>query len=457
VLPPGDTIAAIATATGPAAIGIVRLSGPRAGDVLARVVPAANAARHPRRMCRGRALDPRDGSLLDDVLCFFAPGPATVTGEDVAEIHGHGGPVVLGRLLAAALAAGARAAEPGEFTYRGFVGGRLDLTRAEAVAHLIAARSERAANAALARLDGAAGRALGGALDALTVAAARVEAGLDFPDEDLPPAAAKDIAAAVEAALSPLREAERSFALGARLADGARIALAGPVNAGKSSLLNRLAGAERALVDAAPGTTRDVVEARGEISGVPVLFCDTAGLRPDASGLEGRGIEAGRRAVREADALVIVLDGAAAGSTGAVDLAGLVARESGRPALVACNKSDLPGFSARVPAALADLARVEISARTGAGIDALVEALGRLLIGDDGAAEPLLSTARQHRAVEVAIARAGAAAARLREGADPELAAEDLRRAREALAGLFGADADAQLLDGIFSTFCLGK
>jgi tRNA modification GTPase len=408
-------------------------------------------------MRRGRALDPADGSPVDDVLCFFAPGPRTVTGEDVAEIHGHGGAVVLGRLLAAVIAAGARAAQPGEFTYRGFVNGRFDLSRAEAVAGLIAARSERAAAAAVARLDGAVGRALAGALDALTAAAVRVEVGLDFPDEDLPLAAAADIAAAVEAALEPLREAERSFGLGARLADGARVALVGPVNAGKSSLLNRLAGAERALVDAAPGTTRDVVEVRGELGGVPVLFCDTAGLRPDAAGLEGRGIEAGRRAAREADALVIVLDGAGESSAGASipDEPGGLA--GSRPVLVALNKSDLPGFSARVPAALADLPRVEISALTGAGIEALVEALGRLLAGDEGAGEPLLANARQHGAVKVAADRAAAAAARLREGADPELAAEDLRLARESLASLFGRDADAQLLDDIFSTFCLGK
>lgn len=453
---PGDTIAAVATAPGPAAIGIVRISGPRAGAVLEAVVPDAGAVSRPRRIRRGRARDPGDGAPVDDVLCFFAPGPRTVTGEDLGEIHGHGGPVVLGRLLAAVLAAGARPAEPGEFTCRGFVNGRFDLTRAEAVAQLISARSERAAAAALARLEGAAGRTLDGSLDLLTRAAARLEAGLDFPDEDLPPAAAGELAGLVERALGPLAEAARSFRLGSRLADGAQVAFAGPVNAGKSSLFNRLAGEERALVDPGPGTTRDVVEARGELGGVPVLYRDTAGLREGAEGVESRGIDLGLRAAREADAVVIVLDGAAGAAASPVT-EGLAGLAGSRPVLVALNKCDLHGFAPRVPAALEHLPRVAVSALTGAGVEALAGLLGRLLAGDEGAGEPLLATARQHREVRQAIEHADAAAARLREGADPELAAEDLRLAREALERLFGRGADESLLDGIFSTFCLGK
>jgi tRNA modification GTPase len=456
---PGDTIAAIATGPAPAALGIVRVSGPRAAEVLEAVVPGARAVSRPRRLCQGRAIDPRTRAPIDDVLCAFARGPRTVTGEDVAEIQGHGGPVVMRALLEAALAAGARAAAPGEFTSRAFLSGRIDLTQAEAVMGLVGARSARAARAALRQLDGGIRERLDGEYAGLTRAAAELEAGLDFPDEDLPLARASEIAWELRRAAASLDALAATFAHGARLARGAFVAIVGPPNAGKSSLLNRLAGAERALVDAEPGTTRDVVEVDVELNGVPVRLCDTAGLREPVGRVEALGIEKGAERARGADAVLAVLDGAdGAIEPSAIDRA-IVRLELGPAAVVvALNKSDLPGWRGdRVPPGLAGARCVAVSAATGAGCEDLAKAIGEALAEDEDPCEIVLTTVRQHRAVAEARDGAEKAAALLEQGAFPELAAAEVRFAREALAALFGTAADEDLLAAVFSSFCLGK
>lgn len=456
---PGDTIAAVATGPGAAALGIVRVSGPLAARIVDAVVPSARAAARPRRVCPGRAVDPATGREIDEVLCFFAPGPGTATGEDVAEIHGHGGPVVMGALLRAALAAGARPASPGEFTCRAFRLGRLDLTQAEAVMGLVAARSERAARAALRQLGGGVGARLGAAYDALTGLAAEVEAGLDFPDEDLPPGDAARLGERLRAIAGELAALAGTFPGGRRLAGGAAVAIVGPPNAGKSSLLNRLAGSERALVDSEPGTTRDVVEAEAELSGVRVRLLDTAGLRAAAGRVEALGIAKGEEAAGGADVVVVVLDGAVAqADPGAIG--SLLAGRGPGPAavVVAVNKSDLPGWRGdRVPASLAGARRVAVSALTGDGCPELGRAIGGLLAADEEPAEVLLTTERQHAAVASARDGVEKAASLLGGGAYPELAAAELRFAREALASLFGRAAGEDVLDAVFSKFCLGK
>jgi len=455
----GDTIAAVATAPGQAALGIVRISGKDAADVLEKVVPGARAGARPRRMCRGRAVDPRDGSHVDDVLCFFAPGPGTATGEDTAEIHGHGGPIVMRELLDAALAAGARLALPGEFTSRAFLSGRIDLTQAEAVMGLIGARSERAARAALRQLDGGIRERLDGEYAALTRIAAELEAGLDFPDEDLPLSRSAEMGEKLSRTASSLGALAETFACGAKLARGASVTLVGPPNAGKSSLLNRLAGADRALVDAEPGTTRDVVEVDAELNGIAVRLSDTAGLRREAGRVEEMGIAKSLERARAADLVVAVLDGA----DGACDFAGMERLLSdvgcgNALRLAALNKRDLPGFEGdRVPACLARIPRFEVSAATGDGCGALARAIGEALASDEAEGEIVLTTARQHGAVAQARDGAERAAALLRRGAYPELAAAEVRFAREALATLFGNSADEDVIDAVFSSFCLGK
>jgi tRNA modification GTPase len=455
----GDTIAAIATGPGPAALGIVRISGPAAAAVLAAVVPGARAIERPRRVSRGHATHPRTGRRLDDVLCFFAPGPGTATGEDAAEIHGHGGPVVLRALLDAAIAAGARAAEPGEFTARAFRNGRMDLTQAEAVMGLVSARSERAARVALRQLGGGIAERLEGDYEALTRIAASLEATLDFPDEDLPSLVASSIAGELAAIAASLERLSGTFGAGARVSNGAAVTLVGPPNAGKSSLLNRLAGSNRAIVDPEPGTTRDVVEVEIALNGVPFRLADTAGLRQEPDRLEELGISRALAAAGAADLVVAVVDGATdADDPDALDALFRGAGGLPHPVIAAINKRDLPGWRAdRFPAALESARRIGVSALTGAGCDELARAIGDALADEEIPEEVVLTTARQHAAVSSAERSVREAAARLEHGDLPELAAADLRFAREALASLAGRNADADALDAVFSSFCLGK
>jgi tRNA modification GTPase len=457
VLSQRDTIAAIATGDAPAALGIIRVSGAESAAVLKRVVPGCQKRLVERRMTAGVARDPKTGAHLDDVLCFYCRGPATSTGEDTAEIQGHGGSVVMRQLLDAVLSAGARLAEPGEFTYRAFRNRRIDLTQAEAVMGLIGARSARAAQVALGQLSGGLGRDLEGKLDRLNLLAAHLEAGLDFPDEDLPLDVASDLAAKVESLSLECRELLSSYTLGVRLAEGAFVAIVGPPNAGKSSVFNRLVGDDRAIVDAEPGTTRDVVEARGEVAGVSVLFHDTAGLRESDSRVERVGIEKSREAAERADLVILVLDGAA-GLSGELSRAmpRMPAHASG--ILLALNKKDLPGWRGEVPPVAAEVGDViPVSALTGEGLGALKEALGRLLEGGVAGDEAILTTARQHRAVTDVVRHTEKAGQLLRKGVEPELAAMELRWAREGISALLGRSATEDLLCALFSEFCIGK
>jgi tRNA modification GTPase len=451
-----DTIAAVATARGPAALGIVRISGPRSAEILTAVVPGARAAERPRQVVPGRARCLQTGEVIDEVLCFHCPGPRTATGEDTAEIQAHGGTLVLQRLLEVVVRAGARPARPGEFTARAFLNGRIDLTQAEAVMALIGARSERSARAAVAQLQGAVGDELGGELDALTGIAAQVEAGLDFPDEDLPLEEAARLAERLERVAERLAAVDRSHTLGRHLVEGARVVIVGPTNAGKSTLLNRLVGQERALVDHEPGTTRDTVEAAAEVAGIPVVYEDTAGLRPSPGRVERQGIERTRGAAVAADLLLVVIDAAEPAEPDLSQLEPLLA-DTAPPALVVLNKLDLPDFDERIPAALGHLPNNAVSALEGDGIENLVHDIGEALGGAEGAHDLVLVTARQHDAVATALTHARRALEVLREQRGIELAAIDLRVARESLAGLFGRDTTEDVIDAIFAQFCLGK
>jgi len=448
---PTDTIAAIATAPGQAALGIIRISGPAACDLLQQVVQTSRHCLSPDTMAFGRVFDRTSGALVDEVMCFFRRGPRTATGEDVAEIHAHGGPLVLRDILARVCAAGARAALPGEFTSRAFFNGRMDLTRAEAVMALIGAKSEQAARVAARQLEGAIGKGLEDTYDALTDIRGQLEAGLDHPDEDLVGPSLETIALSLDNIRSTLERACQSFRRGTLLTRGARIVIAGPSNAGKSSLFNRLAGADRAIVDAEPGTTRDVVEAIGERNGIPLTFCDTAGLRGDAPRVEQQGIERAKQAAAAADILLLVMDGTA--GTPPEDVLELARLFADRSILIA-NKCDLPAFS---PPDMSPLpSPLCISARSG---DGLVPLMGRIdaLLQSDIMGDVVLTTGRQHDAVDDACRHTAAALALLLEKRDPELVALELRRAQEAFASLWGRHASTDVIDRIFSTFCLGK
>jgi tRNA modification GTPase len=455
-----DTIAAIATGWGTAALGIVRISGPGAAGVLHAVVPKSKAGSRPRQVIASTAYHPDSGTPIDEVLCFTCKGPGTATGEDTAEIQGHGGRVVMKRLLDAVLAAGAQVAEPGEFTYRAYTNGRIDLTQAEAVMGLIGAQSDRAARVAFRQLEGGLSRSLDQAFQEIIAVSAEVEAGLDFPDEDLPLATIVELAGRLEAVSSHLESVSASFALGERLTRGARVAIIGPPNAGKSTLLNCLVQEDRALVDPEPGTTRDVVEARAEAEGIPLVFMETAGLRQTPGRIEKQGIDKTLETTQVADLLIIVLDGTNR-QPGYVDEVARLIPESTAKLLIAVNKKDLPGWQADLtwPAQPdhSPPTSVPISALTGEGAERLKEVVAELLGNEGDEEEAILTTARQYAAVTGCLEHVTKATRLLQNQEALELAAADLRWGREKIAALWGKSATDEMLDAIFSTFCLGK
>lgn len=434
-----DTIAAIATAAGVGGVGIVRISGPAAVAIAAEVVGVA-PEQLDRRVRVAWARD-RGGAVLDQVLAFAMRAPASFTGEDIAELHGHGGAHNLERLLATVLERGARVAEPGEFTRRAVLHGKLDLMRAEALLEVIHAGSERAWRLAQANLGGRLGEEVAAIERRALAALAELEGWIDFPEDDLELAAAL----AIDAELAALEEACGRFVDGFRHAravtQGVAVALVGAVNVGKSSLLNALVGRERALVGATPGTTRDWLEVGADWSGVAVTLIDTAGLRVTEDAIEQRGIALGEARVASADVVVVLNDGVAPWDDGA--------RYGDRLVLVR-SKADLGGD---VGAALAT------SATTGQGLDELRRrVLAVAGVADlEGSEQAFVTTARQQTLA--AAARDAFAAARTAQQAQrpPELVAMELREASRALAQLRGVEVGERVLDEVFARFCIGK
>ncbi|MBU6371842.1 MAG: tRNA uridine-5-carboxymethylaminomethyl(34) synthesis GTPase MnmE [Alphaproteobacteria bacterium] len=449
------TIFALASGAGRAGVAVLRISGPEAGPALDALAgrpasPRPKPRPKPRQAVLRRLTDPKTGVALDDALVLWFPAPASFTGQDVAELHVHGGPAVVAA-LAAALAAipGLRLAEPGEFTRRAFENGKLDLAQAEGLADLIDAETEGQRRQALRQMEGALGARVAGWRDDLLRAMALVEAEIDFPDEDVPggvSAQAAPILAALEADMrAELADATR----GARVRDGYRIAILGAPNAGKSSLLNALAGREAAIVSDIPGTTRDVIEIRLVLAGFPVWIADTAGLREAADAIEAEGV---RRALARAEEADLRLALVAPGDR--PDPALLATLRDGD--LVLRSKSDLAGAGqgeAEAGALRSDLA---VSARTGEGVAALLDRLAaRVAAALGGAAAPALTRAR-HQAL-VADAAEALARARTALAGAPELAGEDLRVAAHALGRLVGRIDVEDVLGEIFSSFCIGK
>jgi tRNA modification GTPase len=440
-----DTIAAIATAVG-GGIGIVRLSGPRAGDIIGKLLRPWPPKPQSHKLQRTIAYDLATSARIDEVLAVVMRAPKSYTGEDVAELQGHGGPLVMQRLLQAVLAAGARMAEPGEFTRRAFEAGRIDLSRAESVAALIGARGERALRAAQAMNAGALADRIVTLRHKLIAVLAELEGALDFPD-DAGDAATETASAR---ALGDISREMRAMAASYRpaLFRPAEVALVGRVNAGKSSLLNALVGAERAIVDEEPGTTRDAVVAEVALDGVAVTLVDTAGEREDPERLERRGLELGRARAARADLVVLVVDGAV--GFGEVERRAWAAAAA--PKLIAWNKRDLGG-AREVPA---DALVVETTATTGDGVAALGAAIAHALAGDTDEGIAVVSE-RQAEALGDGAATLERAAAALAAGEPSELAAVDARRALDAMGRVTGETVDAEVLDAIFARFCIGK
>jgi len=457
---PRDTIAAIATPAG-GGIGIIRISGPLAEDVVRRLVAPFPAKAPSHRLHLGKVKDPSTGEVLDEVLAVVMRRPRSFTGEDVAELHAHGGPRVLERILDAVLRVGARQAAPGEFTRRAFEAGRIDLSRAEAIAEVIAARSDRALRAARQLLDGKLADAVAAARQALVLALAELEGALDFPDDvgsDAPTEArSAETLAAVRAQIEALAASHRRFAH-----ERAEVILVGRVNAGKSSLFNALAGEERALVDETPGTTRDLLEAELVVRGVAVRLVDTAGERgavdeAAAERLEARGVALGRRRRERADVAVLVVDGGVGWSD---DDAALFAALAGRARVIVWNKSDRAPAAPAVPAWAEGAPVVSTSVAPGSpptGLDALERAIVDALGEGDEDSTRLQIGLRQRGALLDAATALARAEETLRGGGPADVAAVEARGALEHLGLVTGETVDNEVLDAIFARFCIGK
>lgn len=450
-----DTIAAVATPAGRGAIGVVRLSGPEALTIAARLF----RGRDPRDMpgfTAAYGFVEEGGERLDEALCLVMRGPRSYTRQDVVEFQCHGGPVLLRRVLAAMIREGARPAQPGEFTRRAFLAGRIDLAQAEAVADLIAGETAAAARAALDQLSGVLSRDLSALQRRLAEMLARLEAGIDFSDEeDVVAVEPGELSACLAETGAEMSRLIHSAGRGRLLREGARVVIAGLPNVGKSTLMNALIGQERVIVTPLPGTTRDVVEDLIEISGVPVRLFDTAGLREGGDNVEAIGVSRARAALAGADLVLLVLDGAAPISE--EDRA--IARELERRALIVVNKSDLPPAVEReaIQALAAGGKALRISALTGQGIPELLKEIGQALLGDAGAAIPAMTNLRHLQALARALSALRGAQNALTKNLSAEFMASDLRLSLTALGEITGATADEDLLDLIFSRFCIGK
>lgn len=443
----GDTIFAPATASGPAGIAVIRMSGPSARRALEAVCGIDTPL--PRRAIRCRMVDRATGEALDDGLALWFPGPASFTGEDVAELHIHGGCATVEALCTAlGRMDGFRFAEAGEFSRRAFYNGKLDLTEIEGLADLVAAETEAQRRQALRQLEGALARLLEDWRTRLLAALARVEAAIDFPDEDLPDRLVSETKHHILGLHRELSQFLDDNHRGERVRDGLSLAIVGAPNVGKSSLLNALARRDAAIVSETAGTTRDVIEVRLDLAGYPVTLADTAGLRAAADAIEEEGVRRALARAEAADLKLVVFDA----SSGSPDTASLA--QLGPDSLAVLNKTDLgtiallEDFRDDLPGAIA------VSVRTGENLDTLLAEIGRCVAERlDSGGPPPLTRARHRVALEEctgALRRAAAV-----EGVD--LMAEDLRLATAALGRITGRVDIEDVLDVIFSEFCIGK
>jgi len=452
-------IAAIATPTGRGGIGIVRVSGLGIGSLIEGV---AGRTLEPRVASRVDFLDAA-GSMIDSGIAIYFPRPNSYTGEDIVEWHGHGGLAVMRLLLARCIELGARLAEPGEFTKRAFLNGKLDLAQAEAVADVIEAATATAVKAAARSLSGEFSRDVHALRDALIDLRAYTEATLDFPEEDLDLLREGDVR---ERLVTIRRRLDRMLArarAGAVLREGLTVVLVGAPNVGKSSLLNRLVGEDAAIVTAIPGTTRDTVERDVEIAGIPLTIVDTAGLRDTTDTVERLGIERTRNAISRADLALIIVDARDGDQAGACVVDEVPAT---LPRIIVHNKCDLAGVAPRVepgvaavdPSGRTTTTDIWLCALTGDGVDALVEATQRVAGVHNVGEDAFFARARQLEALREAALHLEWAQMHADSAAPPiELFAEELRTAQHALSSITGEFSSDDLLGEIFSRFCIGK
>jgi tRNA modification GTPase len=449
-----DTIVAIATPPGRGGIGVVRVSGPEAVGIAGRLL-RRDEPLVPRQATFARVFEPGVDGPLDHVVATWFEAPHSYTGQDVVELSGHGSPVLLGRIVELAVSDGARLAEPGEFTLRAYLNGRLDLAQAEAVADLVNAVTPLQARAAMDQLEGTLTSVIAGIDAALFDLGARLEASLDFPDEGFHFVERDEVTselAGIEARLVRLAEDGRA---GRVVREGRTVAIVGRPNAGKSSLFNALAGAARAIVTDVPGTTRDLVTERVDIEGLAVTLVDTAGLREARDAIEAEGIARARQAQSVAALTLVVLDGSA--EIDSEDLALIGPGGAGRDAVVVRSKADLPAVWLDIPGTPA-VNLIPVSAVTGAGLSELRRHLAATLTNREELRDtPMISNVRHLALVDIAFDAVRLALESVKSGATEELVLAELTRARDALEEITGRRTTDDLLHHIFTRFCIGK
>jgi tRNA modification GTPase len=455
-----DTIVAPATAPGRGAVAIVRLSGPNAFEILHAIWKSHGpAVARPRQLRLGEVIDPERGLSLDRAMAVTFPKPNSLTGEDVAEVHCHGGPYLVRRIISVALAHGARFAEPGEFSRRAFLNNRIDLAEAEAIDDLVSARSDLALGLALAQLSGALSEKIKDIRRQIVSIRAHLEAEIDFSEEELESRPTREIARLLECAATDVAILHDTFRRGKIAHDGLRAAIAGKPNAGKSSLLNLLLGSERAIVTPIPGTTRDVIEDTVHVGPYALVLADTAGLRHANDEVESLGIERARKAAAEADLILAVFDGSRPFDT---DDAQVIEICRNRRAVAILNKRDLPAVlnSSQLQAHGFAGPVVALSALTGDGLGALRDALAKAvedLAGSPAGAEIAISRERHRVALAQAIESLHHARASALGAMPPEIVAVDVMAAGDALGRITGEITSEDVLDAVFREFCIGK
>lgn len=452
-----DTIAAISTPLGQGGIGIVRLSGPQAVEIARLVLRTRDSdwrdgGPRSHRLYYGHIVHPHSGKVVDEVLLSVMRAPRTYTRQDVVEINAHGGIVPLREIYALCLQAGARPAQEGEFTLRAFLNGRLDLAQAEAVLDVIQARTEASLRVALDQLGGRLSNQVRAIRRELLQALAHLEASIDFPEDEIPPL---DVRASLQRAEEQLLRLTREAQRGMVYRQGVHTAIVGRPNVGKSSLLNTLLRAERAIVTPIPGTTRDTVEETLDLQGVPLVLVDTAGISATEDAIERLGVERSHRSIQRADLVLLTVDGSLEPQAEDLKVAALA---HDKAAIVVLNKSDL-GPASDYGALLPGAPHVPVSALTGQGIPDLEETIldvvlsGAINVGDG----PVASNPRHREVFRRALAHVREAAQAHQDGLPPDMVSIDLRDAVDALGQVTGETASEDLLSTIFGQFCIGK
>lgn len=451
-----DTIAAISTPIGEGAIAIIRVSGPRAFGIADDlfVSRAGKPSTLPSHTIHFGSIG-RNGDLVDQVMLTVMRGPRTYTAEDIVEINCHGGLLTARQILSLCLQHGARMAEPGEFTKRAFLNGRIDLLQAEAVMDLIHAKTERALSAAAYALEGHVSAKINALRDRLLTIVAHLEAHIDFPDEDIAPDTREKLQQDLEDLVRFLNLLISTAREGKILREGIAVAIVGRPNAGKSSIMNALLGQDRSIVTAIPGTTRDTIEDFANIRGIPVRLTDTAGVRPPRGAVEQLGVQRSHKALQDSSLILHILDGSRPFSSADNQIAD---KCTGKPTVLVCNKIDLPKRM-NLPMNFPKKHLVETSTVTGAGIEELKELIALLAMNGKNSSAGFDAAVNERHAE--ALRRASyyltGGLGELTRGSGPEIVSQQLRLGLDAIGEVVGKTATEDILEKIFSTFCIGK